>query len=139
MPRLQRAVPVLQVKDVARSIEWYTETFAFDADPFPRTPPFSFAILRRDDVEIMLQCADAPPAVKTTPTEAGWAVYLRTSGDDLLAMAATVRRVTPVLRGPERMFYGLVEFEVEDPDGHRVCVSGPLSASADVPMAKEEG
>jgi len=137
--RIQRAVPVLQVKDVARSIDWYVKVFEFQANPFPASPPFSFAILRRDDAEIMLQCADVPPAVKTTaPTEAGWAVYLRTSGEDLLAMAAAVRRITPVLRGPERMPYGLVEFEVEDPDGHRVCVSGALPASADVPMAKEQ-
>jgi hypothetical protein len=35
------------------------------------------------------------------------------------------------------MFYGLVEFEVEDPDGYRVCVSGSLPASADVPLASE--
>jgi hypothetical protein len=48
-----------------------------------------------------------------------------------------VRRVTPVLRGPERMFYGLVEYEVEDPDGHRVCVSGSLPVSANVPLARE--
>ena len=139
MPRLQRAVPVLQVKDVARSIAWYVGVFGFDADPFPATPPFGFAILRRDDAEIMLQCSDAPPpGVKgSTPTDAGWAVYLRTSGEDLLDLAAAVRRVTPVLRGPERMFYGLVEFEVEDPDGYRVCVSGSLPASANVPLASE--
>jgi uncharacterized glyoxalase superfamily protein PhnB len=136
--RLQRAVPVLQVKDVARSIDWYVKTFGFEADPFPATPPFAFAILRRDDAEIMLQCADVPPAVKSTPsTDAGWTIYLRTSGDDLLAMVAAVRRVTPVLRGPERMFYGLVEFDVEDPDGYRACVSGSLPPSADVPLARE--
>jgi catechol 2,3-dioxygenase-like lactoylglutathione lyase family enzyme len=138
MPRLQRAVPVLQVKDVARSIDWYVKLFGFEADPFPATPPFGFAMLRRDDAEIMLQCSDAPPALKsTTPADAGWAVYLRTSGDDLLELAAAVRRVTPVRRGPERMFYGLVEFEVEDPDGYRVCVSGSLPASANVPLARE--
>jgi hypothetical protein len=35
------------------------------------------------------------------------------------------------------MFYGLVEFEVEDPDGYRVCVSASLPPSADVPLARE--
>jgi hypothetical protein len=35
------------------------------------------------------------------------------------------------------MFYGLVEFEVEDPDGYRVCVSGSLPASANVPLVSE--
>jgi hypothetical protein len=36
------------------------------------------------------------------------------------------------------MFYGLVEFEVVDPDGYHVCVSGPLPASANVPRAREQ-
>lgn len=35
MPRLQR-------------------TFGFQPDPFPAKPPYSFAMLRRDDAEIML-------------------------------------------------------------------------------------
>lgn len=35
------------------------------------------------------------------------------------------------------MFYGLVEFEIGDPDGYRVWVSGLLPASANVPQASE--
>jgi len=42
-----------------------------------------------------------------------------------------------LVRGPERMFYGLVEFEVLDPDGYRVCVSGAVRADANVPAARE--
>jgi hypothetical protein len=38
---------------------------------------------------------------------------------------------------PERMFNGPVEFEVADPDGYRICVSGELPASAHVPSASE--
>ena len=40
--RFERAVPVLQVADVGRSIEWYVAAFGF-------------AILRRDSIEMMLQ------------------------------------------------------------------------------------
>ena len=35
------------------------------------------------------------------------------------------------------MFYGLVEFEVLDPDGYRVCVSGNVPAGTQVPLASE--
>jgi hypothetical protein len=35
------------------------------------------------------------------------------------------------------MFYGLVEFEVLDPDGYRICVSGAVPADANVPAARE--
>jgi uncharacterized glyoxalase superfamily protein PhnB len=135
MSRFQRAVPVLQVRDVERSMGWYVDTFDFQPDPFPEKPPYGFAILRRDDSEIMLQCADTKQAIQSGDS---WAVYLRTSGDDLLELATAIRRVTSIIRGPERMFYGLVEFEVVDPDGYRICVSGPLPASINVPHAGEQ-
>ena len=45
--RFERAVPVLQVADVGRSIDWYVAAFGFEADPFPPKPPYGFAILRR--------------------------------------------------------------------------------------------
>ena len=48
-----------------------------------------------------------------------------------------MRRTTTLVRGPERMFYGLVEFEVIDPDGYRICAGGSVPAGADVPPARE--
>src|SRR5438128_2299224 len=84
---------------------------------------------------MMLQDATSsrPPDAK----EEGWTVYLRVAGDGLLDLADSVRRSTPLVRGPERMFYGLVEFEVVDPDGYRICVSGSVPAGANVPAARE--
>ena len=133
--RFDRAVPVLQVADVGRSIDWYVALFGFDADPFPPDPPHGFAILRRDSTEIMLQHGDASHAPGAN--DEGWTVYLRIAGDELLDLAESVRRRTPLARGPERMFYGLVEFEVIDPDGYRICVSGALPAGTNVPAARE--
>jgi hypothetical protein len=136
--RFDRAVPVLQVSDVGRSIDWYVATFGFQADPFPPKTPYGFAILRRDSTEMMLQRGDQPPSSPSSDAcEEGWAVYLRIAGDGLLDLAKSLRRSTPLVRGPERMFYGLVEFEVIDPDGHRIVVSGAVSGDADVPAARE--
>lgn len=133
--RLERAVPVLQVENVGRSIDWYVAAFGFDANPFPPNPPYSFAILRRDGAEMMLQggCGARPAGTH----EEGWTVYLRIAGEGLLDLAASLQRMTPLVRGPERMFYGLVEFEVIDPDGYRICVSGSVPAAAGVPDARE--
>lgn len=133
--RFERAVPVLQVADVARSIEWYVALFGFEPDPFPESPPYAFAILRRDDTEMMLQAGTSSRPADAR--EEGWTVYLRIGGDGLLSLAESARRVTPLVRGPERMFYGLVEFEVIDPDGYRVCVSGSVPVGANVPAARE--
>jgi catechol 2,3-dioxygenase-like lactoylglutathione lyase family enzyme len=134
------AVPVLQVADVARSIAWYRSVLGFIADPFPEAPPHSFAILLRDNAEIMLQCArhDATDLTDAAaPPNSGWAVYLRLTGGRLLALAEAVRAHTPVLRGPERMLYGQVEFEVADPDGYRLCMGEFLAKDVDVPAASE--
>lgn len=127
------AVPVLQVQDVAKSIAWYRQALGFSGDPFPAQPPFSFAILRRDKVEIMLQGGQVNGARPT----GGWAIYLRLAGGELLALAKNVQQHTPLLRKPERMFYGQVEFEIADPDGHRICIAEALPSSAPVPLAAE--
>lgn len=137
------ATPVLSVDDVARSMAWYAEVLGFATDPFPKRPPHSFAILTRDRAEVMLQCAreggpSAAPAPPTAAPRVGWSIYLRLRGGSLLAFAEEVRARTTILRGPERMPYGDVEFEVADPDGHRVCISELLPPGADVPEARED-
>ena len=136
-----RAVPVLQVANVEISLRWYGDVLGFTSDPFPRDPPHSFAILRRDGAEIMLQCADEQRAVgaseRVADPEFLWSVYLRISGTEILDVAAEVGRRAELLRGPERMFYGLVEFEVCDPDGHRICVGGEAPPGANVKLREE--
>jgi len=127
-------VPVLAVTDVARSMRWYAATFGFFSDPFPEQPPHAFAILRRDRAEIMLQCLEQ--GAGATPA-AGWSVYLRISGGRLLELAAAVAEQGTLLRGPERAFYGQVEFEVADPDGYVICVAEALPAEVDVPLRQE--
>ena len=133
------AVPVLKVSDVERSIEWYESLFGFKADPFPSSPPYVFAILCRDGAQIMLQGVDGKGGDHELNhgVHDEWDVYLRLHGGNLLALAAAAKKRTELLRGPERAFYGHVEFEVADPDGHRVCVGEVLPADADVPTRKE--
>ncbi|MGH7345227.1 MAG: VOC family protein [Candidatus Rokuibacteriota bacterium] len=133
--RFERAVPVLQVADVGRSIDWYVAAFGFGPDPFPPNPPYGFAILRRDGAEMMLQGGTSSRSADAK--EEGWTVYLRIADEGLLDLADSVRRATRLVRGPERMFYGLVEFEVIDPDGYRICVSGSVPADANVPAARD--
>jgi len=133
MSEYQRAVPVLQVANVEISVRWYADVLGFTPNTFPADPPYSFAILRRDGAEIMLQCAEEMPSSAGKPApEFVWSVYLRVAGKAVLDVAAAVESRTTILRGPERMFYGLVEFEVIDPDGYRVCISGDAPAAANV-------
>lgn len=141
MSMYQLAVPVLQVANVETSLRWYVDILGFMPDTFPKSPPYSFAILRRDGAEIMLQGAHessvVSPSKRAADPEFGWSVYLRISGTAVLDVAAAVERKAELLRGPERMFYGLVEFEVCDPDGYRVCIGGQAPLGAKVKLHEE--
>jgi len=139
MTLYQRAVPVLQVADVKKSLEWYRAVLGFAPDPFPPEPPHSFAMLRRDDAEIMLQRSPGgSPVPRKADGDFVWSVYLRITGEAILELGKAVAANTTVLRGPERMPYGLVELEIADPDGYRVCLGGEAPRDAAV-KAHEEG
>jgi hypothetical protein len=89
----------------------------------------------------MLQRADeagaAGPSERKSDPEFLWSIYLRISGVAVLEVAGVVEKKAKLLRGPERMFYGLVEFEVCDPDGYRVCVGGEAPPGANVKVHEE--
>jgi len=119
---LYSAVPVLRVANVASSAAWYARVLGFRGDPVgPRADPV-FAILRRDDAEIMLQKVRAGVAgSRATPgLEGGWDVYLRI--DDAEAFRETVRTRVPAVGAIEDREYGCREFTVVDPDGHVIVL-----------------
>ncbi len=137
MSAYQSAVPVLQVANVEASVRWYIDVLGFVPQTFPENPPFSFAMLRRDGAEIMLQCGERRKDAGERDPEFLWSVYLRVGDAAVLEVAAAAGTKTQLLRGPERMFYGLVEFEICDPDGYRICVGGEAPPGANVKMHQE--
>jgi catechol 2,3-dioxygenase-like lactoylglutathione lyase family enzyme len=125
-------VPVLQVTDVAASMRWYKDVLGFDGSAFPNEEPYTFALLRRDGSELMLQSSHE------APISLGWAVYIRVTGNQLLDLAAHVRARVPLSREPERMPYCDVEFTVADPDGHELVLSEQLPDNAAVQSVRED-
>jgi uncharacterized glyoxalase superfamily protein PhnB len=127
---IAKAVPLLRVADVARSLAWYRGTLGFSADPFPAQPPHQFALLRHGPAEIMLR--RGPP-----PTRAAgaydWDVYLRLEQTPFRDLYAKLQGAGLVTRRLEWMFYGLAEFELTDPDGYVLCLSQELPDDADLP------
>lgn len=128
---ITKAVPLLRVTDVARSIDWYRTTLGFAGDPFPASPPHEFAILRHAQVELMLR-RGSPPA-RSHPRPYDWDVYLRLDSDRFRDLCATLSQRGIVTRRLERMFYGLAEFEITDPDGYVLCLSQCLDDASDLP------
>jgi len=127
---IKQIVPVLRVVDVARSISWYGEMLGFVGDPFPAAPPHEFAILRHDETELMLRRSET--AQRARHRRYDWDVYLRIDGD-IVKMYGEMSERGVVSRRLERMFYGLAEFEVTDPDGYSVCVSAEAADAEDLP------
>jgi hypothetical protein len=132
MTTIVRAIPVLRVADVGLSVEWYRRVLGFEADCSPSEPPHAFAMITRDGAELMLQ--RVAPGEKAGPVSADtWSVYLRLSGEGLLQLCDQVKLHTPVLAGPWRKFYCDAEFEIADPDGHRLCLGELLPDSVQLP------
>ena len=130
---LNRAVPVLQVSDVGKSMKWYKDVLGFDGSAFPERAPFSFASLRRDGVEVMLQ-RSTPQGLQAA---GGWSIYFRVGGNMLLTLADRIRAKTRLIREPARMPYCDVEFSIADPDGHELVFSEQLPDGAPVRSVQE--
>jgi len=136
MARFDQAVPVLQVNDVSVSMDWYSKILGFDGWTFPKTPPYSFALLSRDGIELIFQRQAGRERTAVT-VNSGWAVYIRVTGGHLLELAVQIKTHTTLLSEPTRMPYRDVEFTVADPDGHVIVLSEQLPDDADVPSATE--
>lgn len=114
----------LIVRDVARSLPFYTEVLGFRAtysDP-------DFAALERDGVRLTLHAdhayEDVPWASRLTgEARRGSGAEIRILGIDPDAVARAAReRGSAVLYGPLTKQHGWREVHVEDPDGYVFAV-----------------
>jgi len=74
----------------------------------------------------------APP-VRPKPAAYDWDVYLRIEKSPFREVFAQFNKLGIVTRRLERMFYGLAEFEITDPDGYVICLSQMLEDASDLP------
>jgi catechol 2,3-dioxygenase-like lactoylglutathione lyase family enzyme len=116
------AVPVFRVANVARSMAWYADVLGFSPDPVGPPADPVFAILRRDGVELMLQRVSTGVGEPRSATTAGggWDVYIRV--DDVQRFYDAIRARVPDVGPIATRVHGCREFEVGDPDGHRVVL-----------------
>ena len=123
MPTFNSTVPVFAVADVGATMNWYQTKLGFWSDPFPENEPYVFAILFRDDIEIMLQqVVDyEKPDIYRTRSGGVWDAYIRSSEVKELyeAIKDDVNIVQPLRKQP----YGAWEFEVKDPNGYVLVFS----------------
>ena len=125
MAEFQSVTPVFAVSDISATIRWYEEQLGFIGDPFPENEPYVFAILRRDDVEIMLQRIAGFEKQDLYNLRPGgvWDAYFRIEGvQDLFE---SVKDEATIVKPLRRQPYGNWEFEVRDPNGYVLVFSEP--------------
>ena len=122
MAHFDSVSPCFPVADINATIRWY-EKLAFVADPFPPDEPYVFCILRRNDIEIMLQRLEGyqKPDLYSRRSGGVWDAYIRIQDVKQLyeSIKDKVETVQPLRRQP----YGCWEFEVKDPNGYVLVFS----------------
>ena len=106
---------VLAVRDLKASTRYYTEVLGFSQDPIDAE---GWSFLTRDGFRVMLgECPDEKPA-----TELGnhsYVAYWNVEGVDQLYRELAARGAL-ITSEPQDKPWGLREFALRTPDGHRI-------------------
>ena len=125
MPRLTDARVVLAVRDLAASTRFYVEVLGFRRDFGDGSDGWSF--LSRDGFRVMLgECPD-----ERTAGELGnhsYVAYVLVEGVDEF-YAEVKARGADTTSPPVSEPWGLREFGIRTPDGHRIRFGEPVTAA----------
>jgi uncharacterized glyoxalase superfamily protein PhnB len=125
MPRLIHTRSVLAVRDLEVSTRYYMDVLGFRRDFGDGSDGWSF--LSRDEFRVMLgHCADATPAADLG--DHSWYAYVTTEGVDEL-YEEIADRGAEILSTPATKPWGLREFSLRTPDGHRIVFGEPTGTS----------
>ena len=123
MAEMQSLAACFPVEDISETIRWYEEVLGFLADPFPEHEPYVFAIVSRDNIEIMLQRVNdyqKPDLYRSRPGGV-WDVYIRTEG--VKDLYESVRNEATIVQPLRQQPYGAWEFEIKDVNGYVLAFS----------------
>ena len=118
------------VSDVSETADWYRDVLGFRVVTFPDRPPFEWASLARDNVEIMLQRSEGYQKPDLDPLRAGgaWNAYFYVT--DAHALFDAISDEVTVRRAPCQQPYQMIEFEIADPNGYVLVFGQSLSGDA---------
>jgi catechol 2,3-dioxygenase-like lactoylglutathione lyase family enzyme len=125
MPRIVDSRSVLAVRDLKASTRFFIDVLGFQLDFGDGSDGWSF--LSRDHFKVSLgECADATPAGELG--DHSYFVYLTVEGLDQLHQELATRGAE-VVSEPEDEPWGMREFSIRTPDGHRIRFGEPIPAS----------
>jgi catechol 2,3-dioxygenase-like lactoylglutathione lyase family enzyme len=121
VPKVERIVPILNVRDVAASLKFYVDVLGFDRSWHWGHPP-TFGGVHAGEAEIQF-CLDG---------QGGPGTWLAIWVDDVDAWYERLRAKQVDIRQPPTNFpWGVRELNVADLDGHRIRFSTATHAPAD--------
>jgi len=119
--RFEAAVPILNVRNVPASIDYYVEKLGFQKEWDWGSPP-DFACVHRDEVRIFL-CQGAQGVAGT---------WISIFVHDVDALYEDYKRRGAKIRQPPANYpWGMREMNVEDPDGHRFRMGSETTGAGD--------
>jgi uncharacterized glyoxalase superfamily protein PhnB len=123
MAEFHSVAPVFAVADIGVTIRWYEEQLGFIGLPFPMQGPYVFAIMNRDQIEIMLQHVDGYKKPDLYNWRAGgvWDAYFRIEG--VKDLFESVRDEAEIVQPLRKQPYGNWEFEIRDINGYLLVFS----------------
>ena len=123
MSHLESTTPCFAVADIATTMRWYEEQLGFTPDPFPANEPYVFAILRRNDIDIMLQRIENYQKADIYKLRSGgvWDAYIRMRG--VKQLYGDIKEKVEIVQPLRKQPYGQWEFEVKDPNGYVLVFS----------------
>ena len=123
MSRVLDSRSVLAVQDLAKSTRFYIEVLGFQLDPVDAK---GWSFLSMDSFKLMLgECADEIAATETG--NHSWFVRLMIEGLDEYHRVISSRGAE-VIAEPAAKRWGLREFVIRTPDGHRIMFAEPIRA-----------
>src|SRR5215471_13028930 len=123
MPKFNRVAPTFLVGDVDATIRWYETELGFTSYPFPQNPPFQFASVCRDGIEIMFQrlAGYEKPELYEMRDGGVWDAYIRLEG--VREFYDSIKDRVEITLSLRQQPYGDWEFEVKDPNGYLLVFS----------------
>jgi catechol 2,3-dioxygenase-like lactoylglutathione lyase family enzyme len=124
MHRIVDSRSVLAVRNLEASTRFYIDVLGFRRDFGDGSDGWSF--LSRDAFKVMLgECPDEPPASELG--DHSYFAYLTVEGVDALHRELSARGVETI-SPPGDEPWGMREFGIRTPDGHRIRFGEPIAA-----------
>ena len=127
-PMLKKLTPNLMVEDVNQTVAWYKDVLGFEVlATVPDQGQFDWAMMRRDDVQVMFQARSSLtqeiPALAGAPIGGSLTFYVEVSG--LTELYEQLKPSVEIVYDMHATFYGAQEFYVKDCNGYILGFSEP--------------